>query len=335
MKVLVTGATGFLGRHLVDALLGRGHEVVAIARDLRRLPARDGLTWAKGDVLDGDSVRRAAEGCGAVHHAAGKVSRDADDADAMWQVHVSGTRAVLEACRAAGVTRAVVASTSGTVAISEDRDHVGREDDPTPYALIQRFAYYRSKLYAEHEALAQHRDGLDVVVVNPTLLLGPGDVHRSSTGDVQRFLDGRVPAVPSGGVAFVDARDAAEAMALAQERGRGGRRYLINAANWTLREFFDRLGRLSGVKSPALTMPPSRTLARLSAGLLERAAKWTGTEPLVDATSAEMAQLYWYADATRARTELGWSPRDPMDTLADTIKDLRAAQDVPPVRVGA
>src|SRR3954454_24208851 len=117
----------------------------------------------------------------------------------------------MEASRRAGVKRVVVASTSGTVALSE-KSVVANEESPVPSALISRFPYYRSKLYGEQEALSHNRDGLEVVSVNPSLLLGPGDVYGSSTGDVRLFLDRAVPAVPQGGLSYVDARDAADAL---------------------------------------------------------------------------------------------------------------------------
>jgi dihydroflavonol-4-reductase len=332
MKALVTGATGFLGSHLVDALVARGHSVVALARDPARLRPRDGVTAAKGDVLDGDSLAAAAEGCEAVFHCAGVVSRDPDDGELLWRTHVLGTRNVAKAAEAAGARRLVHASTSGTVAISEDATQVGREDDPVPYALIERFPYYRSKLYAEQEALRANSETLAVVSVNPSLLLGPGDEFGSSTGDVKNFLERKIPAVPSGGVAYVDARDAAEAMALACEKGTPGRRYLINAANCTLREFFDRLERVTGVKAPTLRLPPSRALATFGARLMEAGAKFAGVKAPVDAASVEMAQLYWYCDSARATRELGWTARDPVATLADTVADLRRRETYQPLR---
>ncbi len=332
MRVLVTGATGFLGRHLLDALRTRGYTAVALCRKPASLSGIDGVSAVKGDILDEASVRSAAEGCEGVFHCAGVVSRDPDDADLLWRTHVEGTRKVLDACRSAGVRRAVVASTSGVVSIGVDPKHIGREDDPTPYALIQRFPYYRSKLYAEQEALGRARDGLEVVAVNPSLLLGPGDLLGSSTGDVRDFCDAKIPAIPAGGVAYVDARDAAEGMCLAMERGTPGRRYLLNASNCSVREFFGRLERVSGVRGPVIPMPRSIEVAKWSARVLERAARAVGAKSPVDATSAEMGQLFWYCDATRAETELGWSARDPVATLADTVDDLRSRGRVEPVR---
>lgn len=325
MKYLVTGATGFLGRHLCLQLAEQGHDVLALARSTARAPAHERIRAVKGDILDAAAMRAASDGCDGVFHCAGRVSRDPHDATALWEAHVVGTRVVLEAARAAGVKRVVHASTSGTIAISDDPDAVATEDTPAPLRFIERFAYYRTKLYAEYEALEQHRKGLDVVIVNPSLLLGPGDVHGSSTGDVKLFLDGRIPMVPAGGLAYVDARDAADAMALAMAKGTAGRRYLVNASNCTVADFFGRLARVSGVKAPALKMMKGTTLARFGARAIERAAKAIGAEPPVDAVSAEMGQLFWYCDSGRAERELGWKPRDPVATLADTVADLRGA----------
>jgi dihydroflavonol-4-reductase len=312
MKALVTGATGFLGSHLVRSLQALGHEVVPFSRS------------TGGDVLDAGRVRQAAEGCGGAFHCAGKVSRDPADAEMLYRVHVEGTKTVLDACRAAGVKRVVVASSSGTVAVSDDGDHVGTEDDPAPLGIIARWPYYRAKLFAERAALERNGSGLEVVCVNPALLLGPGDLRGSSTEDVRRLLEGGVPAVPAGGLSFVDVRDAAEAMRLAMERGRPGDRYLIGACNMTVGDFFARLARISGVNAPWLPMPRSRAIAREGAALFDRALAKIGLRAGLDPVSVEMAQSFWYVDSSKAMRELGWIARDPNATLYDTVEDLRA-----------
>jgi dihydroflavonol-4-reductase len=320
-RYFVTGATGFLGAHLVRALVEKGHDVVALCRHEAALPA--GVTMRRGDVTDRQSVADAAAGCDAAFLCAGLVSREIDDAEAMYRVHVEGTKQTLDALRAAGVPRAVYASTSGTIAVSDDPDAVADEDAPEPTEIVTRWPYYRSKLYAERAALERAGDGLSVVIVNPSLLLGPGDARGSSTEDVRQFLERKLPFVPAGGMAFVDARDAAAGMLLALEHGESGRRYLLNAANMTLASFFGRLERISGVKAPPVRMPrTSPTLAGVGADLLGRAAKALNMKAPVDRVSAEMAQYYWYCDARRAERELGWTCRDPGDTLADTVQDL-------------
>ena len=322
-KALVTGATGFLGRHLVTALRAQGHEVVALCRKDDPSITALGAEVRRGDVLDAASVRAAADGCEVLYHCAGKVSRRPEDAEALYRVHVEGTKVTLDAARVAGVRRVVVASTSGTVAVSEDPKDIRSELAPAPMALIQRWPYYRSKLFAEKAALDRNEASFQVVSVNPTLLLGPGDVHASSTEDVVRFLGRKVPFVPAGGMSFVDARDAALAMILGMEKGRAGERYLISAQNLTIEAFFAKLERISGVKAPALRTPRSLLLARAGVEILDRLQKHVAIDADLDRVSAEMAQCFGYVDGTRARAELGFEPRDPGETLADTVADLR------------
>lgn len=323
---LVTGATGFLGAHLVQSLLDHGHEVVALARSVQGgegLPA--GAIARRGDVLDGESVRDAAAGCEGVFHCAGKVSRKSEDAEELHRVHVQGTKTVLSACREAGVRRAVIASTSGTVAVSDDPDHIASESDPTPIGIINRWPYYRAKLFAERAALEMNTPDFAVISVNPTLLLGPGDTRGSSTEDVRLFLERKIPAVPPGGMSYVDARDAAEAMRLAMEKGTPGERYLIGACNVTLRELFGRLERVSGVRAPWIPMPRvGAEVSRVGTKLLDDVARRIGLAMPVDAQSLDMSQFYWYLDASRAEQVLGWRARDPIVTLLDTVEDLRS-----------
>lgn len=323
-RYLVTGATGFLGSHLVKELRGAGHDVVALCRGAVPSLAVQGVDVRLGDVLDAASVRDAAAGCDGLFHCAGRVSRRREDAELLYRTHVEGTKITLDACRGAGVKRAVIASTSGVVAVSKDPSDIRDETAEPPIDLIGGWPYYRSKLYAERAAFDRNGPGFEVIAVNPSILLGPGDVHGASTGDVVSFLERRLPFIPPGGLSFVDARDAAHGMVLAMEKGRAGERYLLGAANMSLDVFFHRLSRVSGVPVPALRLPRSVTLAKAGAHLIERARKRLPFDLPVDPVSAEMSQYFWYLDASKARRELGWTPRDPVETLADTVADLRA-----------
>ncbi|MDI1431734.1 NAD-dependent epimerase/dehydratase family protein [Polyangium sorediatum] len=322
-RYLVTGATGFLGRHLVSVLLSGGHQVVALCRkEPAGFAGKEGFSVARGDVLDAESVKRAAEGCEGLFHCAGRVSRRPEDAEALFRVHVEGTKITLDAARAAGVRRVVLASTSGTIAVSREAKIID-ETALAPQDVIARWPYYRSKLYAERAGLDRSGPGFEVVSVNPSLLLGPGDVLGSSTGDVVKFMEKRVPMIPSGGLSFVDARDAAATMVAAMEKGRAGEKYLLGAKNLTFEAFFGMLERVTGVKGPSVKAPKSLLLAQAGAEIMERIAKRMNTESPIDRVSAEMSQHYWYLDAKKATRELGFSPRDAIETLSDTVKDLR------------
>lgn len=312
MRYLVTGATGFLGRHVRLAMERAGHDVVPFSRS------------TGGDLLDSAAVRAAVQGCDGAVHCAGKVSRKPEDAEELYRVHVEGTRSLLRSCMEAGVRRVVIASTSGTCAVSETSERPGTEDDPAPIGILGRWPYYRAKLFAERAALEFNDRGVDVMSVNPSLLLGPGDMGGSSTDDVRLVMEGAVLAVPAGGISFVDVRDAAEALVLAMQAGRPGERYLVGACNLTVREFFGRVARIAGVEAPRIGMPRSTEIARIGAALVDRVARRVGFTPAVDPVSADMAQCYWYLDASKAERELGWRARDPNTTIYETVEDLRA-----------
>ena len=303
----VGGASGFLGSHVVRALTGRGDKVLAVSRGGGSVA---GVTIASLDVLDEAAVAESARGCDGAFLCTGKVTRDRDAAEELHQLHVLGTRSALRGLRAAGVRRVVVASTSGTLAVSKDPDRIADEGCRAPLELIAGWPYYRSKIYGEREALEHNLPpDFEVVIANPSLLLGPGDLRESSTKDVRQFLEGSVPAIPAGGIAYVDVRDAAEGMLLAFDKGRPGERYIFNAHNVTLAGFFQRLERISGVRAPRLKLPSSRPVAIGLGKLFSKAVEAIGGEPPVDAVSLEMSQYYWYCDAAKAERELGWRPQ--------------------------
>ncbi len=215
--------------------------------------------------------------------------------------------------------RFVLASSSGTIGVSRAR-RTATEADDYPIAAVARWPYYLSKVYQEKTALRFHRDtGLPVVVLNPSLLLGPGDARLSSTDVVLRFLERRIPAMPGGGLSFVDVRDAAAAFAAALSRGRPGERYLVGGANLTFADLFGRLSRLSGVAMPLLRLPAAVNVA--GARLLERLQPRRNGAPL-SAAEVEMGEHWWWIDSSRAERELGFTARDPQETLYETVRWL-------------
>jgi len=323
--VVVTGATGFLGEHLCRVLVAQGHAVSGLARSRSAILAELGVEHVRGDVLEGPELDRALAGAGAVFHLAGAVSRDPDDAQRMMRLHVDGTRRVLERMAAAGVSRMVLASTSGTIGVSKQEEIL---DETAPYAerIVAGWPYYASKIYQERLSFEHGaRLGIEVVAVNPSLLLGPGDRRLSSTGDVRKLMKRQIPVLPEGGVSFVDVRDAASATAAALERGRAGERYLMGAANWTMKELFARLGRIAKVAPPRLRLPAK--LSRWGASLVEELYRHRGKEPPVDRISVEMAEHFWWIDSSKAERELGFAARDPQLTLVDTVAYLRQGVD--------
>jgi dihydroflavonol-4-reductase len=212
-------------------------------------------------------------------------------------------------------------SSSGTVAVS--RTPVAR-DERSGYThnVIAEWPYYLSKLFAEKLAFYYfERHGLPVVVVNPSLLLGPGDDRGSSTGDIERFLRGQILALPLGGLNFVDARDAAAGLIAAMRRGRPGERYLLGGVNWTFRELIERVAALAGRPRPRLQ--PSLGMSLASARLLRRLLPLFGRPFELDDASIRMSALFWYCDSAKACTELGFHTRDPIETLRETVEEVR------------
>ena len=180
-KILITGGTGFLGTHIVRQLLDAGEKNLRVMAS--RVPEwmKDaGVEAAEGSVTDRDDVAEACKNVSAIFHLAGKVSRDNDDAAAMNKIHLEGTRLLCEAAKEAGVKTMVLASSSGTIAVSED-EQIFDETYPQPVEIISRWAYYASKYYQERTALENFDgDGRRLVIMNPSLLLGPGDERLSA-----------------------------------------------------------------------------------------------------------------------------------------------------------
>jgi len=320
---LITGGTGFLGSHLVRQLIEEGaKDVRVMATSIPDWLVDLGVETFAGSITNADDNKRAVEGISEIYHLAGKVSRERKDARAMYDIHVEGTRLLCDAAKAAGVKTIVLASSSGTIAVTKEGDTVPDETYPVPLEIISRWPYYASKAYQEMAALERfHGKGLRLVIMNPSLLLGPGDDRLSSTKLILDFMARKISAVPTGGVSFVDARDAAKSFRAAMKKGRHGERYLLGAANWTFSKFFGRLERLTKISAPRFALP-SR-VAITGANLLDSLFKqWDLASP-VEPGAIEMAQYFWYLNCSKASRELGFKPRDPGETLHDTVAYLR------------
>lgn len=332
-KFLVTGATGFLGRHLIARLLSR------LANDLDAAPirvlARGAHPWQddrrveilRGDICDPQAVDRAVAGTTGIFHLAGFVSRQPGQAARLYETHVRGTQNICESALRHGQPRIVLCSSSGTIAASR-QPVMHTDDSPFTYEVVGRWPYYLSKIYQEKLALAYHAHyRLPVVVVCPSLIVGPGDERLSSTADVQMFLDGKITNVPSGGLNFVDVRDAADGFIRAMEVGVPGRRYLLGAHNLTIKEFFALLERISGVRGPRWQL--SELWARRGAALLRGLHRLVGRRFPVDDVTVEMAYRFWYFDNARARAELGITAHSAEETIRETVTYLRGRNSRP------
>jgi len=320
---LVTGGTGFLGAHLVRQLTDEGaKDIRVMATSIPDWLVDLGVETFEGSITNADHVKRAVEGIREIYHLAGKVSRERKDSREMYDIHVEGTRLLCDAAKTAGTKTIVIASTSGTIAVTKDGDVIPDETYPQPLEIISRWPYYASKSYQEMAALERFNGkGLRLVIMNPSLLLGPGDDRLSSTKLILDFMGRKISAVPTGGVSFVDARDAAKTFRVAMKKGRHGERYLLGAVNWTFSKFFGRLERLTKVSAPWIALP-SRVAITGSQLLDSLFKQWDMASP-VEPGAIEMAQYFWYLNCSKAARELGFKPRDPGETLHDTVTYLR------------
>src|ERR1041384_1346363 len=202
---LITGGTGFLGSHLVRQLTEDGaKDVRVMATSIPDWLVDLGVETFAGSITNADDNKRAVEGISEIYHLAGKVSRERKDSREMYDIHVEGTRLLCDAAKAAGTKTIVLASTSGTIAVTKDGDVIPDETYPQPLEIIARWPYYTSKAYQEMAALERFSGkGLRLVIMNPSLLLGPGDDRLSSTKLILDFMARKIGAVPNGGLNFV------------------------------------------------------------------------------------------------------------------------------------
>ena len=255
MRALVTGAAGFIGGHVVAALAGGGVQVRAFDRKpppIGALP--DTVEFIRGDVLDHDEVRRAVDGCDAVFHLAGVYSYDREDAALMQSVNVCGTRTVLDASVRGKRRRIVHTSSCATCGPARGR-HATERDLPAPREL--GVPYKRTKVQAERLALQAAREGAEVIVVNPTAPVGPGDLRPTPTGKmVADVARGRARAyLARSALNVVAVEDVARGHVAAFERGRAGERYLLGGDNMTVREVFAAIARAAGLPAPRMPVP--------------------------------------------------------------------------------
>jgi len=310
-KALITGATGFVGRHVAEVLLERGWELHALKRPMSRrfLDEWPGLRWFEGDIKSPGDVARAMEGCGAVFHVAADYRLWCDRPEEIYENNVKGTEVILAEALARKVQRVVYTSTVGALGLHADGSAA---DEDTPVSLRDMVGHYkRSKYIAERKAEEYAARGLPLVMVHPSTPIGPGDHKPTPTGQIiVDFLNGRIPAYVDTGLNFVHVRDVAWGHLLAYERGRIGERYILGHRNLSLADFFRLLERLTGKSAPRLQLPYTPVLILAAAG--HCLSRWTHVEPFVSLEAVRMAGRYMFFDASKAVRELGL-PQTPIE----------------------
>lgn len=256
MPIFITGGTGFLGVNLVRLLVARGRRVRVLVREnSNRLGlTSDLIEFINGDITDAASICRAMKGCEEVYHLAAWVQISPWGQSAAWQINVEGTRNVCSAALASGVRRLVHTSSITTIAAGT---YESPADESTPWNLhAEHIPYFQTKLESEKLVLEFAQRGLDVVIVNPTYLVGPWDVKPSAGRLLIDIATGRVRFYPKrGGINYVDVQCAANGHLLAMEQGRTGERYILGGENLSFRSFMDRVDRVIQTSRYRISLP--------------------------------------------------------------------------------
>jgi dihydroflavonol-4-reductase len=319
----VTGGTGFIGAHVVRALLKRGRSVRCLVRSSSRLDNLEELPVevVAGDVTDRASLSRGMAGARWVFHCAADYRFSARRPREVYAANVDGTENVLAAAAEAGAGRVIYTSSVGALGLTRD-GRPGNEETPVePRSLIGH--YKKSKHQAEGIALKWAGKGLPVVVVNPSTPVGEMDIKPTPTGQmIVDFVNRRMPAYVETGLNLVDVHDVAEGHALAAEKGRVGEKYILGNRDMTLKEIFDALSRLTGIPSPRVRLPHWIPLA--AAAVDTFASRLIGRQPRVPLEGVRMSRHRMFFDSGKAMRELGL-PQSPVEeALARAVAWFRA-----------
>jgi dihydroflavonol-4-reductase len=316
--ILVTGASGFVGNHVVRALIKRGDAVRILVRKSSNLSYVSDLKLEKavGDLRDKSSLEAAVKGCTELYHVAADYRFDVSDPDDVYKSNVEGTRNLLEAAGHANVRRIVYTSTVGCIGFVPSGD----ADENSPVSIDMMVGTYkRTKFQAELVALELAKRGLPIVIVNPTAPVGELDSKPTPTGEMTvRFLQGKMPAVIDTGLNLIDVRDCALGHLLAAEKGRIGERYILGCRNMTLKEIAQTLGKVSGLPGDKPRMPYA--VAYMAAWFNTKFSLLFGKTPSISLEGVRMAKKKMWVKCDKAVRELGLPQTPPEEALARAVR---------------
>ena len=332
---LVTGATGFLGSHLVRTLLERGESVKALVRPGSNLAALEGLPSdrfkiAVGDIRIEQSVFAALSGCSRLYHVAANFTMWDPKRARIIAPAIEGMRATLRAAQQRKLDKIVVTSTAGVLGTTAGEELM---DESHAFNLRDPEAYFAAKIAADEVVSEFLGLGLPIVSVLPATSAGPGDWKPTPNGRI--LLDYlKTPStshfpVSGGGINVVDVADVALGHALAMERGALGSRYILGGENLTFSQLFETLCDLTGLSEP--TAPKGKGLMRLAAALFELNARFRGGQPRITSRMArDYVDTYSWVTSKKAETELGYTHRPAREALARSVRWFLANGYVPP-----
>lgn len=327
MKALVTGASGFIGSHVVRALLRRGYDVRGLVRSTSDLKNLDGVRveLVQGNILQPESLSTAMMECSMVFHAAAIYSHWGYTQAQLMEVAVDGTSNILSAAAKSGVKTVIL--TSSSVVLGSSTNPVPRDELAEP-DLKGEPPYVHAKYEQERRAFADaERLGLRLIAVCPTITVGGPDAGLSESNRMlASYLRDPYKATWLGGCNVVSVEDVAEGHVLVAEKGRPGSRYLLGSENVSWEELHRTLSRLTGLPGPYLTA--GHTASYLAATAYELISRVTGEPPPSSRAQAKMVGRYYWYDSGRAG-ELGYAPKSADKALADAVSYLVASEHIP------
>ena len=323
-RVLVTGASGFVGSAVARKLAERGFAVRVLARTTSPRVNFEGLECeiAEGDMRDAASIKAAMKDVRHLFHVAADYRLWARDPGEIVHNNVTGTRIVMEAARDAGVERIVYTSSVATLKPRDNGDDADETDRADMGTAIG--AYKKSKVAAERVVEDMAAEGLPAVLVSPSTPIGPRDIRPTPTGRIiVEAATGRMPAYVDTGLNLVHVDDVAEGHLLALEKGRIGETYILGGQDVTLKQMLAEIARLAGRKPPRIRLPrgPIYPIAYAA----EAIAKLTGKEPFVTVDALEMSKHLMFFSSAKAARELGYTARPYGAALEDALNWFRDA----------
>jgi dihydroflavonol-4-reductase len=330
VKVFVTGATGFVGSHVAKELSFHGADLRILIRSSSNLANLEGIPaeTVVGDLQQVDALRSALSGCDAVMHVAADYRLWVTDPEKMHATNVTGTRELLRLAREQGVPRVVYTSSVATMGFFSD----GRlSDEATPVSLANMIGHYkRSKYLAEQEAVAAARAGQQVIILNPTTPIGPGDIKPTPTGRIiVDFLKRKFPAYMDTGLNLVDVDEVARTHVHALAAGQPGERYILGGENLTLKQLLDKMSAITGLPSPTMRVPHS---VAMMFALWDQTftGKLLGREPRATVEAVRMGKKMMFVSSAKAERDLGFRVVPVYGALRSAIEWFRANRYAPP-----
>ena len=317
MKVLVTGASGFLGGWLCKALYEKGWEVHALLRPTSDKSTLQNLNlqFCTGDVTDLDSFQQAAKGVDLVFHLAGLVAHSSKQLKAMQKVNVQGTAHAIEVCQA---QKAKLIHISSVVAVGASKKPIVLNEHSPYDPSLSQIGYFSTKKQAEMLVQKACKEGkIEAVILNPSTIYGPGDMKKGSRKVQLKVAQGRFPFYTSGGVSVVDVQSVVSACIKAVEKGRLGERYILSGENISIKELFSLIAEANGVRPPFIHLNNFllRILAEMGTGLQSLGFRFP-----IHRESARLASLYHWFDHSKAKQELGFTPMNAKQAIENSIK---------------